>query len=69
MSSEDTKAELAKYRSRVGASMFFYDRIDEMDREELLGLVGWMMADKEATVKMRDDHIKFMDDIHAMRRL
>lgn len=67
MTSPDTSEELAKYRVYVGASSFYSDRIDEMNREDLLGLIGWMMKDKEAVVKMRDDHIEFMHDVNRLR--
>lgn len=67
MTSPDTSGELAKYRDRVGSSTFYFDRIDEMGREDLLGLIGWMMADKEHEVKMRDDRIAFERDLSQLR--
>lgn len=67
MTSPETSEELAKYRDRVGCSMFYNDRIDEMSRDDLLRLIGWMMADKESTVTMRDNHLNFMHDIYKLR--
>lgn len=67
MTSKETSDYLAPYRNRIMGSKFFMDDVSEMSREDLLGLLGWMSADKESTVKRRDDHIAFMHKVNRLR--
>lgn len=47
MTAPSTTRYLLEQIEKVGASTFFGDRISEMSREELLGLVGWMQEEMD----------------------
>lgn len=63
---QETSEYLAKYRPKLICA-FLGDDIREMSREDLLGLIGWLIEDKNAAVKLRDDHIAFMRDLRRLR--
>lgn len=66
MTNPETSKYLAKYRAAF-MGKFFSDDIHEMSREDLLGLIGWMIEDKKSAVSARDDHISFMRDVYSVR--
>lgn len=47
MTAPSTTRYLLGHAKKVCDSTFFGDRISEMSREELLGLVGWMQGEME----------------------
>ena len=65
MTTESTRRYLLQQVDKVGASTFFGDRISEMDRDELLGLVGWMQGEMD---RMDARRISEVDMERAFRK-
>lgn len=58
--------EMKKWKSEAEASTFFGFQLDELSRDELLGVIGWWCQESKRMIKSHEQELSFYRDIGAI---